>query len=181
MCQFFSAIITKNGVIYDPDLAHHEDILEKTFFKDSDYWPDFVRVQLLPVDNYYFDLDMANWEFFVLQDLLPEWFNRPFAEKETRDALRDVFSKRFIENCNAGKITDQRIFVMDSSVECYGNCKVKAYGTSHVKAYGQSQVYAYENSHVEVHDDAYAEATGRASIVIIKDIPAEIKEMAMAI
>ena len=50
MCNFLSAIITKNDVFYDFDHDEHERLIEKHKLNDKENPPEFVRVEYTPDD-----------------------------------------------------------------------------------------------------------------------------------
>ncbi|MEW6378738.1 MAG: hypothetical protein AB1611_03905 [bacterium] len=120
MCEFFSAILTKDSVIYNANTDSHEDLLEKSGLKDTDREPDFVRVELLPRDKDIFNQKSTNWYLKTDQDIFPAWFNRKEAEKRTKEALATVWQERFIvDNLEWQIRRDQRLFVNNSKVKVF--------------------------------------------------------------
>jgi len=168
MCNFFSAIITKNDIIYDPQTDMHEDLIKKARLDDTTLRPDFVRVEINPIDGDIFNHDMNNWQFKIDQDLLPVWWTEDFlriAKERTKQALQDVFGKIIFINVKNAVITNQRAFLKNSSVEAWGNSSVVAWGNSSVVAWGNSSVEARDNSSVEAWDNASVVAWDNASVV----------------
>jgi len=72
MCNFFSAIATKDKLHVYYGVDAHEDIIELSGLRDDKQSPDFVRLELLP--NFPMTLDFEKWKFHVDQDILPDWF-----------------------------------------------------------------------------------------------------------
>jgi hypothetical protein len=166
MCKFLSGIITKNKTIYDLDKDSHEDLIIKAGLKDTSRNPNFVRVELVPIDGDVFNHNPKNWKLEVDQDFRPEWFSKDFADAEMRKALADVINQRFIINDKSlQKRTGQRIYTKNSSVEAWGNSSVVAWGNSSVVARGNSSVEAWENSSVEAWGNSSVEAWGNSSVV----------------
>jgi|GEM_PF-1417085 len=120
MCEFFTAIITKDGIIYDADTDSHEDLLEKSGIRDSSLNPNFVRIELLPKDKNIFNQKSSNWYLKVDQDLIPKWFDKKTAEKRAKEALAKLWQERFIiDNPNWQIRRDQRLFVNNSKVKIF--------------------------------------------------------------
>ena len=86
MCQFFSAIIIKDDIIFDKNIDQHEILLKNAGLDDTTMNPDFVRVEINPMDQNIFNHDPNNWKFIVDQDLIPDWFDKKIAEERTRGA-----------------------------------------------------------------------------------------------
>lgn len=72
MCQFFSAIITKNKTHYNLDHDDHGRLLRELKIKDNHCSPNFVRVELLPEDGDIFNHSIKNWKLKVDQDFRGE-------------------------------------------------------------------------------------------------------------
>ena len=168
MCNFFSAIITKDDIIYDPQTDAHEDLIEKAGLDDTTSKPDFVRVEMNPKDGDIFNHDMDNWKFKIDQDLLPDWWTEDFiqsAEERAKQALQDVFGKIFFINVKNAVIKNQRAFLKNSSVEARENSSVEARENSSVKAWGNSSVEARGNSSVVASENSSVEAWENSSVV----------------
>ena len=183
MCKIFSGIITKSGVLFDLDTDSHEDIIKKHKLNDKTKSPDFVRVELTPKDGNIFNHNPENWELETDQDgdLIPSWYSEKLAEKEMRQALKQLIKERFIINNDSWEQREgQRIFVIkskvkairckvvawgNSSVVAWGNSSVVAWGNSSVVAWGNSSVVARENSSVEAWGNSSVEAWGNSSVV----------------
>jgi len=82
MCNFFSAIVTKDKVLWDSMIDSHTELLEKLGIKDDSKDPNFVRVELSPPD--YIEKtfkDLSLWKFKTDQDLIPDWYDEKDAHK----------------------------------------------------------------------------------------------------
>ena len=125
MCQFFSGVITREGVVYDLWKDSHEELLKKAGLKDTLRHPEFVRVELLPKNGDIFNHSPENWKLSVDQDFRPEWFSEEFAELEMKKAFKVVSKRvflvgkkldkiegqkyRFLKDCEIGELRDTRI------------------------------------------------------------------------
>ena len=149
MCQFFSAVVKPDGIIFDKNIDQHETLIESANLDDTSMNPDFVRVELTPIDGDVFNHDPNNWKFIIDQDLIPEWFDEKVAEKRTREALGKVLKEVCFINCKDLVVkNNDRVFVKNSTVTAYGNSIVYAYGYSTVTAYDESTVSAYGDSYI---------------------------------
>ncbi len=103
--MFKSAILLKDRV-FVPDYDSHTDMLEELEFPDTDLYPEFVRVELIP-ENYDPFTPIAKWHLNVDQDVLPEWFVPEIDEKRVRDAVSDWAAEAMMycvsKNIIAGK------------------------------------------------------------------------------
>ena len=50
MCQFKSGLILKNKTICPLDTDDHEDMIKEAGLKDDTRSPDFVRVEIVPLE-----------------------------------------------------------------------------------------------------------------------------------
>ena len=99
MCQIKSAIVLKDKVFCPWDYDGHEEMIRELKLNDKTISPDFVRVEIVPIDGNIFNHDLKNWQLKVDQDFRPEWFNEKFAEKELKEILQgkhdDVPEEKF--------------------------------------------------------------------------------------
>lgn len=127
MCNFFSAIITRNEVLWHKDLDSHEEILKywkvkrdtyKRILHDSNYTPSFVRIEIIPQDNDIFNHNLKNWRIKIDQDIIPEWFerNRLRYEDQAYEALKCCWKKTFITNRRVKLLKKGRWFVGENGV-----------------------------------------------------------------
>jgi len=90
MCNFFSALVTRDGcVVWDANETSHEKLVAKAGVKDDKLVDrDFVRVELKPSGAQLFD-DPKTWSFKVDEKgTLPAWFNEKKARVETVEAAK---------------------------------------------------------------------------------------------
>jgi hypothetical protein len=85
MCQLASFIITRERVLFHPELDSHEKIIEH-FKLDDKRTSDFVRVEMVPPEGNYL-LPLKQWEYELDQRETPEWYNAKNAEESVRDVL----------------------------------------------------------------------------------------------
>jgi len=172
MCQFFSAIITKDSILFDKNIDQHEELVRLAKLDDATMNPDFVRVEITPIDKDVFNHNPNNWKFKIDQDLIPDWLDKAVAEERTRKALDEVLKEVCFINYNDVVRDYSRIFVKNSTVEACRNSIVYAYGNSTVCAYDSSSVYARDNSSVKANskscvyasDTSIVEAHDKSSI-----------------
>ena len=101
MCQFFSAVITKDKILYDLNSDSHEIIIENNNLDDTTLKPDFIRVEYIPTDYNIFNHDVNNWKLKIDQDLIPDWFNKEKTEKEVIDLFfNKIVKELFLINNN---------------------------------------------------------------------------------
>lgn len=97
MCQFKSGIILKNKVILTPEgNESHSDLLESLGIKDNhmNAIKTFVRAELTPPNNDK-KIDVADWDYSVDQDMVPDWYEKDPEryEQEFRNAVIEYMSK----------------------------------------------------------------------------------------
>jgi Leucine-rich repeat (LRR) protein len=102
MCQFAAFVLTINKVLWSDKSDSHEDIIrEHKLYVDGIRGPNILRVELLPPESNWSDLD--SWTYRVDQDRLPEWAHSDDpkqrssgdCEKRTRAAARERFRRGF--------------------------------------------------------------------------------------
>ena len=153
MCNFLSAIITKNDVFYDFDIDSHEELIKKHGLNDKTKDPDFVRVEYVPEDV--LD-DKKPWAFRTDQDFKPEWYSEKWAEKQMQPIRKLFYKERVIKNAKETFKIEKgnRWYIFNSKVVARGNSTVDAWDNSKVDAWDNSKVDAWDNSKVDVKDDA---------------------------
>ncbi len=154
MCEFKSGIVLKDRVFCPLDYDNHEEMLKELKLTDKDDNPNFVRVEIIPIDGNIFNHDLKNWKLRVDQDFKPEWFSEKFAEAEMKVALKEVFRERFINKGFIDKIGKGRWYLGGSARVEYisDSAQVKnIYGSAQVKyIYDSAQVeYIYDSAQVE--------------------------------
>ncbi len=156
MCNFLSAIITKNDVFYDFDHDEHEALVTKHKLNDKKNPPKFVRVEYVPTDIWD---EKKPWVFRVDQDIRPEWFSEKQAEKIMERLKKLFYKSRVIRNkADTTEIKEGRWYIIGSRVEARENSSVVARGNSSVEARENSRVVAWENSSVVARGNSRVEA-----------------------
>ena len=114
MCQFFSGIQTKSGILFDMEQDSHEHLIKKYKLDDKTREPDFVRLELVPKKEPW-NKDIANWDLTVDQDTLPKWFDEKFAKEDMWNALQLLWKEMLVENVELDEIVDRKIRWMVNS------------------------------------------------------------------
>jgi hypothetical protein len=108
MCQFLSAIVTRQGNVYcNPLTDSHEDLIEIFGIKDTKPMQNFVRVEFTPETT----TDMVNVEKYKLrvdEPSTPNWFDNELREK-TIDRLKAILNKMIITE-------DRKILIGDAFI-----------------------------------------------------------------
>ena len=117
MCQFKSAIVLKNKVFMPLDYDSHEQMLKELGLNDKTSSPEFVRVEITPIDGNIFNHDLNNWRLKVDQDFRPDWFSEGFAEKEIKKVLPKLFAERFLIDKELKEIKEGRWFLKNGKVD----------------------------------------------------------------
>ena len=143
MCNFFSAIITIDSIIFDKNVDSHEILIEQARLDDTTKTPDFVRIEYVPVDNDIFTID--GWKMKIDQDLIPDWFDEDLAFKRCEKAFNSIKDDVIIINRKDDIIKNLRCFVKNSKVVAWKNSKVEAWENSIVEAWGNSIVRIFSD------------------------------------
>ena len=200
MCKMLSGLVLKNRTLYNLDRDNHEDLIKEAGLKDESKSPDFVRVEITPIDGNVFNHDSKNWQLKVDQDFRPEWFSEKFADSEMRKALQELFDTRFVIGRTIQEIKEGRYFLgKDGVIEravanayihtATDNSKVGVLrGNSKVGVLrGNSKVgVLWGNSHMlklssgvqfkEVHDNATVkDVSGKTPIIYVADKSTKLK------
>ena len=134
MCNFKSAIVLKNKVFMPFDYDAHEQMIKELGLDDKTSSPDFVRVEIIPIDGNIFNHNLNNWQLKVDQDFKPEWFSEKFAKKELRKALPKLFAERFLIDRKLKEIKEGRWFLKNGKVDnLLGNSLIE-------RMWGSSQI-----------------------------------------
>jgi hypothetical protein len=119
MCNFKSGIWTRKGMLYSLDYDSHEKLIIDNNLDDTTLSPDFVRIEIIPINNMIEDYgDVGKWRLKIDQDCLPKWFtksNRLECDSESEKMLRDVWDKRFITK-NIDGISNGNYYVLSGGV-----------------------------------------------------------------
>ena len=115
MCQFLSAIVTKNNFYYDALNDSHEQLIEKYNLNDRTTMPDFVRVEITPQDGDITNTNLENWGLRVDQDYVPDWFCEKEVEVLAKNKLQEVFFKYYILDTEMELLEDRKIKVLKNT------------------------------------------------------------------
>ena len=185
MCEFKSAVITRDGKVWHSEFTDaHEDIIEMYDLYEGSpetntvRGANIVRVEFVPDWKKPFDLD--RWDFRVDEPSPPEWFTdsvRDAAVSQLRDIasgmmvtdgeVRLVIGKSLLVGGGARvrRASFARIWAFgNATVEAWGNATVKAWDNATVEACGNATVKAWDNATVKAWDNATVEAWGNATV-----------------
>lgn len=98
MCHFFSCIATKKKIYSFYGVDSHEDIIERIGMDDSDWEPEFVRIELTPPDVFTTNYNL--WTFIIDQDFKPEWCNSIVGINELKDRVVRHLSNKIKDDGN---------------------------------------------------------------------------------
>ena len=121
MCKFKSGIILKNRcVIAEGSDDSHTNLLEKLGIADTDENARrrFVRAELLPLNEEWWT-DPSTWEFYVDQDILPDWFenDKEKYEQMFREAVAAWTKKHVIVGKEVDELSEGYYLLKDSTVK----------------------------------------------------------------
>ena len=106
-------------MLYSLDYDSHEKLIIDNNLDDTTLSPDFVRIEIIPINNMIEDYgDVGKWRLKIDQDCLPKWFtksNRLECDSESEKMLRDVWDKRFITK-NIDGISNGNYYVLSGGV-----------------------------------------------------------------
>lgn len=180
MCDFFSAIITRNNILYIPGNNSHADIVDKYGLDDTTPTPDFVRCELLPIDSNIFNHNLENWKLSYRGDFLPSWFVAKDAELMMKQEVKKAWNELFFINMNSGKLiikNKDTVYIYRSTCRLYNVNKAIIYGKSIVALECGCNAYAFDNSEVTVnggsrvsaYDKSIIKAYGYGSVVFANE------------
>ena len=145
MCNFWSAIVKKNGtVLFDEMSDSHEDVIDKYKLKDETADPElleFARIEITPPRGDVF-APTKDWIFKIDQSCTPVWFTDK-NKKDCYKKLKTFASKAIIVGKEIKEVSKGRIWVKDCNVlTAKGNVLIcEMWGTSQVRSmWGTSQV-----------------------------------------
>jgi len=115
MCQFLSAVVSKNGEVYcNPFIDSHEEIMQYFNLRDdtSQFINNIVRVEFTPKDDDYFDVE--NYQLRVGENSIPDWW----AEQEisVRQHLIDRIKRMVVDKAENKVLCGGVYFVRDSKI-----------------------------------------------------------------
>jgi hypothetical protein len=84
MCEFASAVLTKESVFLGKTDSHSEIIDQHGLHESGIRGVNILKVELVPKN---LSDPISEWVFRIDQDLLPEWADKARDEKRTREAI----------------------------------------------------------------------------------------------
>ena len=171
MCKFKSAIVLKSKIVCPLDKDSHSEILNDLGIKDDNSFPNFVRIEMIPIDGDVFNHDLSNWKLNVDQDFRPEWFDHETTERQFKEFnLPEIFEKCFTINDQSWReYKNTKIYVKNSKVRIF-HCSVVAWENSSVEAWGNSSVVAKGNSSVVIPYSASVKIKDVSGNATVKDL-----------
>jgi len=128
MYTFKSMVVCRKGILCSSKHDSHRKILDGAKIWDNSYQPDVVKVNLVPQDNKFEDLE--SYTFKIAQPYLPEWWNATWAESKCRQVLKRIMKNYPVEFPGDLIIdTDIELPKLESvggCVEIWDNSKFKA-------------------------------------------------------
>lgn len=103
MCQFFSALVLRNGDLrHHPMLDSHSDLVQYFGLRDDRLGHDhFAKIELTPGDDW---LDPATYRFRLDEETTPAWWNEVAVDAEA--ACRRVVERMIIRTGERRLIVD---------------------------------------------------------------------------
>lgn len=134
MCEFFSGIQTKKGILFDPFNDSHERLIRKYRLNDKTREPEFVRLELIPRAEPW-NKDPNKWVLHVDQDILPSWFSEESAKQEMWAALQAVWADALILDEEVIELKDRKIrWIVNSRIKkLSGRCHVSDVNNSTIE------------------------------------------------
>ena len=115
MCQFLSAIVSKEGEIYcNPFIDSHEELIQCFGLRDNPdaFINNIVRVEFTPKDDDYFDV--ANYQLRIDENSTPDWwFN---VQNKVREDLSARIKRMIIDKAENKVLCGGVYFVRDSKI-----------------------------------------------------------------
>ena len=84
MCEFASAVLTKDHVFLGKTDSHSEIIDHHGLHESGVKGVNILKVELVPDD---LSDPISKWRFRIDQDILPEWVDKERDEKRAREAI----------------------------------------------------------------------------------------------
>ena len=115
MCQFLSAIVSKNGEVYcDPFIDSHEELIQRFGLRDdqSQFINNIVRVEFTPKDNDYFDVE--NYSLRVDENSEPDWWAE--LRESVYNNLKERIKRMVVDKADNKVLCGGVYFVRDSKI-----------------------------------------------------------------
>ncbi|MDD2377158.1 MAG: hypothetical protein PHD15_07280 [Clostridia bacterium] len=91
--RFQTAIILKDDILLGLDTDNHDLLLNRSSINDTflNAYSNFVRVELLPINNKISLDNLNDWELYVDQDILPNWFIKEYDKQRLIDKMKSTY------------------------------------------------------------------------------------------
>ena len=154
MCQYFSAIVIKDEVLWDANNDSHEDIIAMHKLDDTTKEPNFVRLEVS--GGKMTNVNDPAWKIKVDQDYLPNWWKLDKYHNMIMGAFR---------TCHQQIVkTEGHHIVKQGRVCAYNSATVKACDSAIVEAYNSATVEACNSAIVKAYDSATVKAFNSATV-----------------
>ena len=178
MYNFKSMVVCREKVLCSSKHDSHRRLLDEAEISTNSTEPDFVKVELVPQDNKFEDLD--SYTFKIDQTYLPEWWSAEFAESECRQILKRIMKNYPVEFPGDLKIqTDTKLpklKTVGGYIDIYKNGKFIAPNLESVGGYvyilGKVELPKLETvgGFVEIWNDSKLTAPKLESVAGVVDI-----------
>ena len=106
MCNFFSAVLTKDEVFWGESESHEKIILGENqklqkLHADGAKGTNILRTELHPSMRTKRLEDFDTYDFVIDQDVMPSWYDKADADARTRAALKERFKGRKVERVSS--------------------------------------------------------------------------------
>lgn len=152
MCQLKSALILKDKTYCPLDYDNHSQMIKDLKLDDTTKEPNFVRVEMIPINGNIFNHNLKNWQLKIDQDFKPSWFTEKFALSEMQKEIQKFWKERFLIDSSLDEIKEGRWYLKNGTIDkLTGNAIIEQmWGSSQVGSMrGSSQVRSmWESSQV---------------------------------
>ena len=125
MCEFKSMIVMQSEILYSKKHDNHRKLLEERNISDNSIQPNFVKIELVPKNFDYENLD--SYIFKIDQNFFPEWWCEQEAEIACREILNKIMIFPLIVFPGDLKVYGSAKFDALKLTTIGGNCKVSGY------------------------------------------------------
>jgi hypothetical protein len=143
-------LITEHDVYWSKIYDDHGKILIENGITDDKHLPEFVRARLVPPDHDY-RYPVEKWNYYVNQDILPDWYSLKYCETVCRGLINDwlpwhVFIDRDAEIETASSIRAYGKSYLSIKHIIGGNVYMRGESCAEVDRMSNGDVCACENS-----------------------------------
>jgi len=136
MCNFKSAVVTRNGkFLHNAFLDSHEDIVDLFNLHDNGI-DNFVRVEFIPRGKFW---EIDNYKFRIDENEVPSWWAKELEEKTVQN-LRKII-KNMIISGERKILVGGKYILYNAKINKIANCVIQTMDNSQVnKMFDKSQV-----------------------------------------